>query len=78
MITVYGKTDCIQCESALKLLARKNIPHEYVNLGAPNSQLTFKEHFPHVTKMPYITQDNKVIGGYRELHHGIFALGTIK
>ncbi|SVC28441.1 uncharacterized protein METZ01_LOCUS281295 [marine metagenome] len=28
--------------------------------------------------MPYILKDDQVIGGYKELHHGIFALGTIK
>ena len=78
MIRVYGQTDCIQCESALKLLARRNIQHEYVSVATPNAKLKFKENFPQVTKMPYITQDDKVIGGYRERHHGIFALGTIK
>jgi len=28
--------------------------------------------------MPYILKDDQVIGGYKELHQGIFALGTIK
>ena len=78
MIRVYGRSDCIQCTSALTLLARRQIPHEYVELATPNLRQQFKEDYPHVTKMPYILEDNKIIGGYKELHHQIFTLGTIK
>ena len=78
MITVYGKSGCIQCKSALTLLARREIPHQYVELASPTSQQQFKEDFPHVTKMPYIVKDGQMIGSYKELHQGIFAYGTIK
>jgi len=78
MITVYGKPDCILCKSALELLERKEIPHEYVYLVDPTLRRKFIEDYPHITKLPYILEDGKLIGGYKELHHGIFALGTIK
>ena len=78
MITVYGKSDCIQCKSALSLLERKEIPHQYVELSTSDSIQQFLKIYPHVNKMPYILKDDQVIGGYKELHHGIFALGTIK
>jgi len=78
MITVYGKSDCIQCKSALSLLERRKIPYQYVALTTSNLIQQFKKAYPHVTKMPYILEDNKLIGGYKELHQGIFAYGTIK
>jgi glutaredoxin len=78
MIKIYGKPDCIQCKSALSLLERKEIPHQYVELSTSDSIQQFLKIYPHVNKMPYILKDDQVIGGYKELHQGIFALGTIK
>jgi len=78
MITVYGKSDCIQCKSALSLLERKKIPHQYIELSTSDSINQFRKNYPHVNKMPYIITEDKVIGGYKDLHQGIFNYGTIK
>jgi glutaredoxin len=68
MFIVYGKSGCINCELAKSALEDVGLCYTYTNIDdytQENNIITQikKEKM----KLPYITRDNVVIGGYAQL-----------
>ena len=67
MITVYGKQSCGYCVKAKNLLESKKIPFTYLSLGEDVGINEFKEQYPHVKTVPYILNNDFIIGGFTDL-----------
>ena len=67
MFTVYTKDNCTFCDQAKSLLSQKGIPFRAVKLGEDISREELLAKIPMARTMPQILQDDKPIGGFREL-----------
>lgn len=76
MITIYSKPACSHCVGAKNLLAEKDISYVEVILDIGQEKVAdqrympineFKELYPTVRTMPHILDEDKVIGGFKEL-----------
>jgi glutaredoxin 1 len=67
MITVYGKHGCGYCVKSKNLLESKKIPFTYLNVGEDIGINEFREHYPDIKSVPFILNDDIVIGGFEHL-----------
>lgn len=66
-IVVYGKTNCVFCVAAKKLLEQKGIAFEYRSLDDPTLLEEFKKYYPDAKTVPQILVDGMRIGGFSDL-----------
>jgi glutaredoxin 3 len=67
MIHIYSKPACPNCDKAKKILGQYQISYQETILDGPETILMFKTKYPMVRAVPFILDDDKVIGGYNEL-----------
>ena len=67
MITVYGKDNCGYCTKAKNLLESRSIPFTYLTVGEDIGINEFKEQYPDVKSVPFILNNDLIIGGFDNL-----------
>ena len=67
MYTIYGKTNCAQCEAAKRFLTSRGVEFEYKTFGVDYTMDELME-LPGVTReMPQIYKDGTRVGGVPQL-----------
>ena len=67
MFTVYTKEGCPQCDRAKAMLTSKNEPFQAVKIGADITLDAFRQLYPLVKAVPFITTEDRPVGGFNEL-----------
>lgn len=68
MFEIYGRTNCVWCDTAKKLLAHHNLDFVFYNIETDGASLTrFKEKFPGAKTVPQILYNDTFVGGYTDL-----------
>ena len=66
MIEIYGKDNCVYCESAKRFCKSKVLPYTYYKLGVDFTREELLEMFPDARTFPQIKIDGQPIGGWAE------------
>jgi glutaredoxin len=75
MYTIYSKDNCGNCVSAKNLLQTKNLAFEEVKLNRDISLEDFRGKYPDVRSMPFILEDQEVVGGLAQLSQHVTMKG---
>jgi glutaredoxin len=75
MYTVYSKDNCGNCARAKNLLQTKNLAFEEVKLNRDISLEDFRGKYPDVRSMPFILEDQEVVGGLAQLSQHVTMKG---
>lgn len=67
--TIYGRTlpFCTYCEQAKQLLASKNMPFVFIDIGKDITKEEFLEIMPDARTVPQIFEGDMLIGGFAAL-----------
>ncbi len=71
MYIIYSKEDCVNCERAKALLLSKGIKFEEVNVYESEHMIAVLRSRG-VRQLPYITKEDRVVGGLEELKKELF------
>jgi len=67
MYKIYGKEGCVFCVKAKKLLDRKNIHYNYIDIDENEQARHFVKNVIEAKKVPQIFDDVNYVGGYTDL-----------
>ena len=67
MITIYGKTQCGNCDAAKRLCESRGLDFEYKQLDKDFTREVMVEEFPTARTFPQIVVSGNKIGGYDQL-----------
>ena len=67
MIQIWGKKDCVFCESAKSFLDNRKIDYDYLELDRDFSREEILQHFPGAKSFPQIVINGQKVGGHNEM-----------
>lgn len=67
MLTIYGKTDCANCDAAKNFLNLRGVAYDYKELGLDFTTEELLEKAPSARTYPQIFWNGTPLGGYHDL-----------
>ena len=67
MIHIYSKPDCPWCEKAKLFMQKHKIEFTEYIMGRDITREEILEQFPQIKTMPIILDDNRLMGGFKNL-----------
>lgn len=64
MLKIYTKLNCPNCDIVKGHCALRGISYIEIHIDNPEAIKEFKEKFPNARALPFVCDDNGVIGGF--------------